>query len=398
MRDRLRAFVDGGDLRVTGAESGPLSGTTFVVKDTFDVAGQITGCGNPDWARTHPPAGQHATAVARLLAAGACLVGKTHMDELAYGLNGENHHYGTPINPRADGRIPGGSSSGSAVAVAGGLSDFSLGTDTGGSVRIPASYCGLYGIRPTHGRVAAEGCVPLAPSFDTVGWFARDPMILKTVGDVLLDPCPPFPVHVTGLVVIPEAQALVDDDVAERFRTAVRRVAATFDPPRSQSVADDPDELLACADRFRVLQGIEVCQVHGEWIRTSNPEFGPGVGDRFRWAASLTQKDVAAAAPTRARISERLHALLEGGHVALMPTTPTVAPPLRLSGQSLRNLRRRILALSCLAGFAGLPQVSLPLPDPADGTTLPVGLSLLGAPGSDAALLELAARVAAVLG
>ena len=166
-------FVDHCDARVSGAPSGPLAGLTFAAKDNLDVLGFASGCGNPRWLETHPdPAPAHAPAVAALLNAGASLVGKTQMDELAWALTGENAHYGTPKNPAAPSRVPGGSSSGSAVAVAAGFCDVALGTDTAGSVRVPAGYCGIFGFRPTHGAVSLAGCVPLAPSFDVVGVFA----------------------------------------------------------------------------------------------------------------------------------------------------------------------------------------------------------------------------------
>ena len=174
VKDELGAFITHAKVRIEGAAEGPLAGLAFAAKDLYDVAGVITGCGNPDWIRTHEPAGTTAPAVETLLAAGATLVAKTLTDELAYSINGENHHFGTPVNVNAPGRIPGGSSSGSASAVAGGMVDFALGSDTGGSVRVPASFCGIYGLRTTHGRISLDAIQALAPSFDTVGWFARD--------------------------------------------------------------------------------------------------------------------------------------------------------------------------------------------------------------------------------
>nr|XP_028954738.1 amidase 1-like [Malus domestica] len=147
----------------------PLSGLTFAVKDIFDVAGRVTGFGNPDWARTHPAAESTAPAVSAILSGGATSIGITVMDEMAYCMNGENKHYGTPRNPCAPDRVPGGSSSGSAVAVAVGLADFSLGTDTGGSVRILHRIVEFLGFRPSHGVISTSGVTPLAQSFDTVG-------------------------------------------------------------------------------------------------------------------------------------------------------------------------------------------------------------------------------------
>src|SRR5690349_6653053 len=184
--DELGAFVPGQIFRIAGHAGGPLAGLTFAAKDLFDVAGRPTGGGNPDWARTHPVPERHAWAVQTLLDAGADLIGKTITDEVSLGILGENPFYGTPTNPRAPGHVPGGSSSGSAVAVAAGLCDTALGTDTGGSVRVPASFCGLYGIRPTHGRLDLRGMMRQAPSSDTTGWFADDPEIFARVSSVLL--------------------------------------------------------------------------------------------------------------------------------------------------------------------------------------------------------------------
>jgi amidase len=168
-----------------GSPGGPLAGRRFAVKDLFAIAGHRACFGNPDWLSTHWAAEATAPVITWLLDAGAALVGTTVTDELAFSLTGENPHYGTPPNPAAPGRVPGGSSSGSASAVAGGLVDFALGTDTGGSVRVPASHCGIFGFRPTHGAVSPAGVLPFSPSFDTVGWFARDADTLAAVGDRL---------------------------------------------------------------------------------------------------------------------------------------------------------------------------------------------------------------------
>ncbi|HET7715002.1 MAG TPA: amidase family protein, partial [Bauldia sp.] len=225
--DPYGAFVTENQIAVRGSGSGPLAGLTFGVKDAIDIAGARTGFGNPDWLRTHPPATRTASAVLRLLAAGAEMVGKTHTDELAYSLTGENVHYGTPSNPRAADRIPGGSSNGSAVAVAGNLVDFALGTDCGGSVRLPASYCGIFGMRPTHGRVPVDGVIPFAPSFDVVGWFARDVEVLRKVGTVILDPGQTA--HVPRrLLVARDALAMADPEVSAALGPTTARLRSQF--------------------------------------------------------------------------------------------------------------------------------------------------------------------------
>src|SRR6201996_6653114 len=186
MTDSINAFVPGPGIRLEGALGGPLSGLSFAAKDLFDVAGVPTGGGNHDWASWNPVPTRHAWAVQTLLDAGADLIGKTINDEVSLGIFGENAFDGTPLNTKAPDRVPGGSSSGSAAAVAAGLCDTALGTDTGGSVRVPASFCGLFGIRPTHGRLNVTGMLPQAPNSDTTGWFARDAATFARVSAVLL--------------------------------------------------------------------------------------------------------------------------------------------------------------------------------------------------------------------
>ena len=220
--DPLGAFC-AGEVSLAGAPAGPLAGLTFAAKDLFDIAGHVTGAGNPDWLASHAPAPRTAPVVQRLVDAGASMAGKTHTDELSRGIFGENAHYGTPVNPKAPDRVPGGSSSGSAAAVAGGLVDFALGTDTGGSVRVPASFCGLYGIRPTHGRLPFDGVIPQAPSFDTIGWFAREPALLARIATVLLgiEPARTLPHR---LVVAEDAFAVAEPATREALKPAVDKL------------------------------------------------------------------------------------------------------------------------------------------------------------------------------
>jgi amidase len=196
--EESRAFVQKVEVNPTG--SGPLDGLSFAVKDLIDIGGHKTGCGNPSWRYSHPPATVNAVCVEQLLTAGARCVGKTVIDELAFSLLGENHFYGTPLNPKAPDRVPGGSSSGSASAVACGLVDFALGTDTGGSVRVPASNCGTWGLRPSHEFISVAGVNPFAPTFDTVGILASSGAVLARAASVLLgqEDVPreePSPVH-----------------------------------------------------------------------------------------------------------------------------------------------------------------------------------------------------------
>ncbi|WP_029008802.1 amidase [Azospirillum halopraeferens] len=385
-RDDPGAFCAHGRITVDGAPDGPLAGLTFAVKDLFDVAGVPTGAGNPDWLRTHPVPARTAPAVQALLDAGARLTGKTHTDELAWSLAGENAHYGTPVNPAAPGRIPGGSSSGSAAAVAGGAVAFAPGTDTGGSVRLPASYCGVYGLRPGHGRIPVDGVVPLAPSFDTVGWFARDAATLRRVGTVLL-PGPPAP-RPARLLIAADAFAIAGEAVTAALADAVARVAALFGSAEPVTLAPEgPDALVSI---FRTLQAAEAWAVHGAWITATRPSFGPGVAERFAGAATIDPAAADAAARQRAAVRARLDDLLGGDAVVVLPTAPGIAPRRGASGPEVEANRNRSLALLCPAGLAGLPQVSIPAAT-ADGC--PLGLSLMASRGADAALLDLAAQL-----
>ncbi|MFG1418690.1 amidase [Xanthobacter sp. V0B-10] len=384
------AFVPGPRVHVPGAAGGPLAGLSFAVKDVLDVAGTVTGNGHPEWARTHAPAAAHAAAVARLLEAGASVAGKTISDELAYSLTGENVHYGTPLNSAAPDRVPGGSSSGSAAAVAAGLVDFALGSDCGGSVRVPASYCGILGMRPTHGRVPAQGIAPFAPSFDCVGWFARDPGVFAAVGRVLLGEGGPEAMP-TRLLIATDAFALLAEDVRAALTAAVRRVEAAVAP--AEGVVLAPEGLSAWSAAFRALQAEEIWQSVGGWVKATRPTFGPGVRERFAAAETQPPAEAAAARPVREAVRVRTDALLPEGTVLLLPTTPRIAP-LRGSAAADTEVAYRHLAMNllCPAGLAGLPQVSLPL---ARVEGAPIGLSLVARRGSDLALLALATAVCA---
>jgi amidase len=236
MTDAINAFVPGPRVVIEGARNGPLAGLTFAAKDLFDVAGHPTGGGNPDWARANPLPTRHAWAVQTLLDAGARLIGKTITDEASLGILGENAFDGTPLNTNAPDRVPGGSSSGSAAAVAAGLCDTALGTDTGGSVRVPASFCGLYGIRPTHGRLNLGGMLPQAPTSDSTGWFANDADTFARVSGVLLGEALPAELP-TRLIVAVDAFGFADDAVASALQPMVARLAALTGSVREDMMA-----------------------------------------------------------------------------------------------------------------------------------------------------------------
>lgn len=386
--DPVDAFVDYGAIPVPSASEGPLAGLRLAVKDLYDVAGYPTGAGHPMVRRNSTIKTASAPAVQALLDAGATFVGKTHTDEFAYSMNGENAHYGTPINVRTPGRIPGGSSSGSAAAVAAGLADIALGTDTGGSVRAPASYNGLIGLRPTFGRIDIAGVFPLAGSLDTVGWFARDMASFERVAPLLLGEDQGGPA-LTRFIVGDDIHALLLGDLEEAaVRSATPRIATHLDPAGAAMLA--PEGLASWRMIFRTLQAYEAWQAHGAWITTHHPSFGPGVRERFEWASRVTADDYHQAAGRRVLVRERMLRLLGDDTVLAIPTTPGIAPPRNLGGDDLESYRNRALSMLCAAGLAGLPQISLPL---AEHQNCPLGVSLVAAPGRDRALIDLARRI-----
>lgn len=369
------AFVPGSDCRAEPTGCGPLHGLNFAVKDLIDVAGHVTGGGNPDWAAAQRPATNHAAAVARLLANGARLRGKTLTDELAFSLEGENAHYGTPRNPRCPDRLPGGSSSGSAVAVAAGLVDLALGTDTGGSVRVPASFCGIYGFRPSHGRVPLDGVIPFAPSYDTIGLFARNARHLATGGRVLLQSEPANPVPITRLYYAEDAYALAEPAVAAML------------PRLGEAVKIFEGREADWLECYRVLQGAEIMASLGHWIAAAKPRFGASIAPRFADALAISAEQVGYWQPYRARFAARLHTLLQPGCALVLPSTPGPALALNSDGPTRAAFYRAALCLTSIAGHAGLPALSLPL---AEIAGCPLGLSIIAGPGQDEALLAFA--------
>jgi amidase len=373
---------------VAGAARGPLAGLTGVVKDMYDIAGERTGAGNPDWLAAQRPAARNAAAIQRLLDAGATITGKTICDEFFYSVAGMNAHYGTPANLRAPGRIPGGSSSGSAAAAAAGACDFSLGSDTGGSVRIPASLCGLYGIRTTLGRVDLDGAMAMSPTFDTVGWFAPGPGVFRNVGQVLLGGTR-TDAAIGKVIVADDAFAEADAPVVALLRDALGKMVDVLPAPTHSRLA--PDGLDVWREAVRVIQAYEIWQIYGRFVTEKRPRFGPGVAERMQTAASITKDQADAARATHATARAHLHALIAPGTVVALPSAPCIAPLIDTPAKDLESYRIRVMRLTCIAGLGGLPQVSIPI-GTVDGC--PVGLSFIAWAGADEALLDLAVRLA----
>ncbi len=386
--DDIGAWVPHGRFMIEGRRGGPLDGLRFAVKDLFDVAGHPTGAGNPDWLASHAPPERHSPVVAQLLDAGATLMGKVLTDELAYSLHGDNHHYGTPLNMRAPDRVTGGSSSGSAAAVAARRVDFALGTDTGGSTRVPASYCGLWGLRSSHGLVSCDGMVPLHAGFDTVTWLASEAAVFERVAAELL----PDSRFVPGRVLfLDDAAALADAAFAAPLRQVLSALAARVGvEPTHVTVA--PGETLAdWRQTYATVGAHEGWATHGAWIDSRRPVFGPAVAARWSAASRVSDAAAAAARTDHARIRAQVHALLGDDGVAVLPSAASLAPLRDADPAQVDAVRLRTMAITCIAGLAGLPQISLPMAA-ADGT--PLGISLLGPAGSDLALIRLAIEVA----
>lgn len=384
MTEDIGAFVPGPRVRIEGRAGGPLSGLTFAAKDLFDVAGVPTGGGNHDWPTGRAIPQKHSWAVQTLLDAGATLVGKTITDEVSLGILGENAFDGTPVNVAAPGRVPGGSSSGSAAAVAAGICDTALGTDTGGSVRVPASFCGLFGIRPTHGRIDVAGMMPQAPTSDTTGWFARDAATFARVSAVMLGEAIPSALP-SKLVVAVDAFGFADTGVAEALQPMVKKLAAIVGASREEVMA--PQGLSVWARAQRSLQPVEAYATFRDWLDTGNPRFAFSVAKALVMGALTPQVDQNWAALMRQEARARMRHLLPAGTILCLPTTPFPAPLRGLPLSVLDPLRDRITCLCAQGGLAGHPQVSLP------GATvdgLPVGLSIIGPRGSDATLVAVA--------
>ncbi|TCL03567.1 amidase [Sodalis ligni] len=388
MQDNAFAFMPYPPADVPHAPAGPLAGYTFAVKDLFDVAGYPTGGGSPHILAMSGIKTRTAPAVQRLLDAGAELTGKTHTNELAYSMTGKNIHYGTPRNGAAPNRIPGGSSSGSASAVSNGLCDFALGTDTGGSVRTPASYCGLFGLRPSHGRVSLENCQELSRSMDTAGYFTRDALLFEQVGHCLLGDDPaPLPAK-PSLTVSEELFSLLSVPVRQALQPALEMIAAGVGTPAL--LGGTLPDLAEAYWAFRHIQGYEAWRAQGDNISRHGFALGPDVASRFAWAATVTEDQYRHACNARDLLRGAWQKLL-GDRVLVLPTLPDIAPLVTAGEEEIELTRRLSQQLLAISVICGTPQVTLPLAHK-DGA--PLGISLLGPRGSDLSLVRLAARIA----
>lgn len=364
-------------------QPGTLSDLRFAVKDLIDIAGFVTGCGNPSWTKTHPPAVSNAISVDQLLSEGATCVGKTITDELAFSLIGENYFFGTPLNPKAPDRVPGGSSSGSASAVASGYVDFALGTDTGGSIRVPASHCGIWGFRPSYGHISVSGVNPLAPSFDTVGVLAKNGEILSKVASVLLGVKPQPLLGEGNVLILEDAFALSDPEIKNILLPMLNHLPKTSLKQISESI--DFDFLL---NTLCHLQWTEIWSTLGSWIEKAKPELGPHIVKNFALAKNADRTQIQKHRITREIFAQSMNQFLGKNRFLCFPTTPSIAPKLNTIGvdRTTGSFYPRILSLNAMASLGRLPQISIPVSTAEES---PISLSLIGSYGNDALLLML---------
>ncbi|MBO0982276.1 AtzH-like domain-containing protein [Rathayibacter sp. SD072] len=376
--------------RVVGAPlvprtgSGELDGLDIAVKDLFAIEGQRIGAGVPVRLAEAAIESLTAPAVADLLEGGAAVRGIAQTDEFAYSIAGRNSGYGTPPNPAVPGAIPGGSSSGPATAVSLGQAAIGLATDTAGSIRVPASYQGLWGLRTTHGAVPVEGLLPLAPSFDTVGWLTRDAETLLRTARVGLRGSEQRPLG-GGVAIAPALLESADPAVRSAFTDAVEALVAAGVLTAPEGVELPPvDGML---EAFRTVQAAEAWAADGEWVAAHPGALAPDVQGRFD-AASLLGPEIVASARLRLAGFRRALDVALDGRVLLLPSASSPAPALDASAERIDAVRTATLSMTCVAGIGGYPALSVPLLS-VDGA--PVGLCLIGGRGTDLALIELAA-------
>ena len=387
--DPIGACVPHGKFTLPATGKGLLDGLRFAVKDIFDIAGYPTGAGNPTWLSTHPTATHTSPLVEQLRAAGASVAGKVLTDELAYSLNGDNMHYGTPLNTNAPERVPGGSSSGSVAAVAAKLCDFALGSDTGGSTRVPASYCGVWGLRTTHDLLSRQHVVPLHTSFDTLTWFAHSPVTFKRVGQVLL----PESSFVARRILKPTALwELASEDFQAPLKailTAAERLLGTSAQP--MAFTRGTETLEQWRQAYVTLGAHEAWALHGDWIQTHQPTFSSPIATRWAQAQAVTTEQAQESKTKVLDIRAHIRTLLGTDAIAILPSAAGLAPLLNATGQAVDALRLRTMHITCVAGISGVCQVSIPF---RNRSGIPVGVSIIGPAGSDQALIDLATELA----
>ncbi|MBV8889553.1 MAG: AtzE family amidohydrolase [Alphaproteobacteria bacterium] len=384
-----------------GDDPGPLAGAPFAVKNLFDIAGMVTVAGSKI-DRDLPPATSDATLVQRLAAAGAILIGALNMDEYAYGFTTENAHYGTTRNPLDPARIAGGSSGGSAAAVAGGLVPLSLGSDTNGSIRVPASLCGIFGLKPTYGRLGRGGARLFAASLDHVGPFARSARDLAAVYDAVQGPDPRDPAC-TQRVAEPASPVLAQGAAGLRIATlgghfnasgdAADAVAAVAKALGANRTVEIPEAARARAAAF-VVTPAEGANLHLADLKSRAADFDPGTRDRFLAGALIPATWIIQAQRFRAWYRAQVMQVFRDTDILLAPATPCSAP---LIGQEAIEIAGEPVPMRPFLGvytqplsFIGLPIVAVPTRAPG---RMPIGAQIIAAPWHEAEALRVASAL-----
>ena len=385
--DPLQAFVRENHIALEGSGCGPLSGLKFAIKDVWKVLGSTCGNGHPLWLATHGPDEFTSSIVTKLLEAGADLVGKTVCDELCFSISGENWNYGSPINPHDPRRFTGGSSAGSAAAAAGGLVDFSLGSDCLGSVRVPASYNGLLAMRPSFARVPGDGEAPYCASMDVVGFMSASPDTFERICPVMLGE-DEKPAAFKRLLIAEDCFKSVNADVAQALAPAVEHIGKFFEKVEPVTVA--PDGPAQWVEVFRTVQGYQVWESYGGWIRKHRPHLSRGPKERLEWASTITLQQFNEASRVRKEIVARINALIDDETALVLPTAASVAPLRTAALEEINSTRLQSTNLLCISPLSGIPQLQLPLVRQHE---VPLGISLLAARGTDLALGRLGAEI-----
>ena len=359
-------------------DEGILKSKKFLLKDMCDVKGLKCSCGNPDFYNKCKPAKDYAPFLKQILLSGASLEGITICDEFFYSVIGENKHYGTPLNNAAKGCVPGGSSSGSAAALTQDNFDFTIGSDTGGSVRVPASFCGLIGIRPTHARINTENVYPMSPSFDTIGWFSKDIEIFKKIGNIFFKNFKKTTIN--KIVIAGDLVDLAENDLKFEFESYCQSKFKSLDKVEISKFKKSD-----IANNFRIIQAYEIKSSILPWILKNKPRISSEINSRFDMVKNITKDEYSLACQFRKEFILDLDKRLPNDVYAIFPTVPFSAPKCKIDNNTLGEIRKKIMMMTSIAGMSSRPQVTLPK---LKHKSNPVGISILGSRNSDEVILS----------